>query len=150
MTKAAGPEERRQLAVAHELADLARGILQERFRAEVPVEYKRDGTPVTPVDREVEAVLRERIGDAFPDHGILGEEEGPVNTGATHVWVLDPIDGTKAFMSGKPLFGTLIALLRDGHPFLGILLRCNSILDHVFEGSVAVGSHVDGFLESLP
>lgn len=114
-------EEGRQLELAHELADLARGILQERFRTDVPIEYKPDGTPVTPVDREVEALLRERIDDAFPQHGILGEEEGATNTDASHVWVLDPIDGTKAFMSGKPLFGTLIALLRDGHPFLGVI-----------------------------
>jgi len=114
-------EEQRYLALARELADLARGILRERFRAPVPVEYKSDGTPVTPVDREVEALLRERIGAAFPEHGILGEEEGATNTDASHVWVLDPIDGTKAFMSGKPLFGTLIALVRDGRPFLGVI-----------------------------
>lgn len=120
MTAKASPEDKEYLALAQELADLARGILRERFADRVAVEYKADGTPVTPVDREVEAVLRERIGRAFPRHGILGEEEGASNLEASHVWVLDPIDGTKAFLSGKPLFGTLIALLRDGTPFLGV------------------------------
>ena len=66
-------------------------------------------------------MLRERIRKAFPDHGIIGEEFGREREDAEFVWVLDPIDGTKSFISGVPLFGTLIALARHGHPIVGII-----------------------------
>jgi inositol-phosphate phosphatase/L-galactose 1-phosphate phosphatase/histidinol-phosphatase len=65
--------------------------------------------------------MRNLIEDAYPDHGIIGEEHGTVRTESTMVWVLDPIDGTRSFIAGKPIFGTLIALLSDGEPFLGII-----------------------------
>jgi len=65
--------------------------------------------------------MRERIAHEFPDHGIIGEEHGNDRPGASYVWVLDPIDGTKAFISGRPLFGALIALCRDGVPVLGVI-----------------------------
>lgn len=74
------------------------------------VDFKKDSSPVTEVDRNVECWLREAISKKFPDHGIIGEEYGNSGEGAEYVWVLDPIDGTKSFISAVPLFGTLIAL----------------------------------------
>jgi len=85
------------------------------------VETKSDKTPVTIADRGAEELMRRMIRERFPDHGILGEEYGPENTGAEYVWVLDPIDGTRAFAAATPLFGTLIALLHRGKPVLGAI-----------------------------
>jgi myo-inositol-1(or 4)-monophosphatase len=77
--------------------------------------------PVTEADRASEAVMRSRIKTTFPDHGIIGEEFGSEKPDAEFVWVLDPIDGTKAFISGLPLWGTLIGLTRNGHPAFGMM-----------------------------
>jgi myo-inositol-1(or 4)-monophosphatase len=85
------------------------------------VEIKSDQTPVTIADKGAEELMRRMIRGRFPDHGILGEEFGPDNTGAEFVWVLDPIDGTRAFAAATPLFGTLIALLHRGKPVLGAI-----------------------------
>ena len=109
------------LAFAHELADLARPIARAHFRTGHAVDDKPDHTPVTAADRAIEATLRERIAAAFPEHGVLGEEHGQERLDAEHVWVLDPIDGTKAFTAGSPLFGTLIGLCRRGRPIVGVL-----------------------------
>jgi histidinol-phosphatase len=85
------------------------------------VDDKPDLSPVTIADREAEAAMRRMIAVRFPDHGIIGEEFGRERDDAEFVWVLDPIDGTKSFISGVPLFGTLIALARNGCPILGII-----------------------------
>jgi histidinol phosphatase-like enzyme (inositol monophosphatase family) len=85
------------------------------------VEYKEDASPVTQADRGAEELMRAMIARKFPAHGIKGEEFGDVNAGAEFTWVLDPIDGTKAFASACPLFGTLIALLHRGQPVLGAI-----------------------------
>jgi histidinol phosphatase-like enzyme (inositol monophosphatase family) len=82
---------------------------------------KPDATPVTLADMEIEARLREEIAKSFPDHGILGEEEDPTNIDAEYVWVIDPIDGTKAFTVGKPQFGTLVGLCKSGEPVVGVI-----------------------------
>ena len=103
------------------LADTSGPILREHFRTPLDVESKSDRSPVTIVDRRAEAALRKRIEEAFPDHGIIGEEYGPVREDASHIWVLDPIDGTKAFITGLPIFGTLIALAIDGEPVVGVI-----------------------------
>jgi inositol-phosphate phosphatase/L-galactose 1-phosphate phosphatase/histidinol-phosphatase len=107
--------------LAHALADAAGAIARRYFRQHVAVDDKPDLTPVTIADREAEAAMRRLIAQAFPAHGIIGEEEGRVRADAEYVWVLDPIDGTKNFISGIPLFGTLIALARDGRPVLGVI-----------------------------
>jgi histidinol phosphatase-like enzyme (inositol monophosphatase family) len=106
---------------AQSLAELSGPIVRRLFRTGLAVEDKADSSPVTVADREVERAVRGRIEAVYPDHGIVGEELGTLRPGASHLWVIDPIDGTKAFMSGKPMFGTLIALLRDGKPILGIV-----------------------------
>ncbi|MCH7486362.1 MAG: histidinol-phosphatase [Proteobacteria bacterium] len=109
------------LALAEKLADAAAPIVMESFRRGAVAETKADMSPVTAADREAEAAMRALIEAAYPDHGILGEELGTQNSGAEFVWVLDPIDGTQSYVTGKPLFGTLIALARDGAPVLGVM-----------------------------
>jgi inositol-phosphate phosphatase / L-galactose 1-phosphate phosphatase / histidinol-phosphatase len=99
------------IALAHELADIARPIALKYFRTEgLKIEHKDAEQPVTIADREIETVMREMIGKKFPDHGIVGEEYGRTNPDAEWQWILDPIDGTKAFSTGRVNFGTLIAL----------------------------------------
>jgi myo-inositol-1(or 4)-monophosphatase len=87
----------------------------------VEVESKADASPVTVADRGAEALMRDLIGQRYPDHGIIGEEYGTHNADADWVWVLDPIDGTKSFAAAVPLFGTLIALQHQGQPVLGVI-----------------------------
>jgi histidinol phosphatase-like enzyme (inositol monophosphatase family) len=106
---------------AQRLADASGAVIRRYFRTPVQVDDKPDETPVTIADREAEAVMRRMIAAAFPDHGIVGEEEAPVRADAEWVWTLDPVDGTKAFISGKPLFGTLIGLCHRGTPRLGVI-----------------------------
>ncbi len=85
------------------------------------IEQKSNNTPVTMADQESEQIMRELIEKRYPDHGIIGEEYGTKNPDAEYVWVLDPIDGTIAFIHGVPLFVTLIALLKNGQPILGAI-----------------------------
>jgi histidinol-phosphatase len=116
-----GPLAAPHLALADALADAARTVIRRYFRQKIAVDDKSDLTPVTVADREAEAAMRRLIEAQFPDHGILGEEHGAVRREAEYVWVLDPIDGTKSFISGIPLFGTLIALTYRGRPILGVI-----------------------------
>jgi inositol-phosphate phosphatase/L-galactose 1-phosphate phosphatase/histidinol-phosphatase len=109
------------LALAEALADAARPIITGYFRRRIAVDEKPDATPVTVADREAEAAMRRLIEERFPEHGIIGEEHGRTRADAEYVWVLDPIDGTKSFISGIPLFGTLIALVRRGRPVIGVI-----------------------------
>jgi inositol-phosphate phosphatase / L-galactose 1-phosphate phosphatase / histidinol-phosphatase len=111
----------RYLALASELADASGAEIRPHFRQRLTVEDKPDLTPVTAADRAAELAMRRLIETSFPDHGIVGEEFGRVREDAEFVWVLDPIDGTKSFISGVPLFGTLIALTHGGHPIVGII-----------------------------
>ncbi len=107
--------------LAERLADASGAIVRRYFRTTLEVEDKPDKSPVTVADREAETAIRELIEEAFPDHGIVGEEYGAVRADAKYVWVLDPIDGTKSFITGKPLFGTLIGLLHEGAAVLGLI-----------------------------
>lgn len=108
------------LAVALELADVADAITLEHFGGPVPSVEKPDGTPVTEADRAVEAALRERLADRRPDDAILGEEQGGTIDPSTSTWVIDPIDATKNFMRGIPVFATLIGLVEDGRASVGV------------------------------
>jgi myo-inositol-1(or 4)-monophosphatase len=96
-------------------------IIKKYFRTSVSVESKFDSSPVTIADKLAEEKMREIIAKEFPLHGIIGEEFGKHNTDAEYVWVLDPIDGTKSFISGALSFGTLIALLKNGKPIMGVI-----------------------------
>ncbi len=105
-----------------ELAQASGEIILRHYRdASLAVEQKEDQSPVTAADREAEVELRKRILARFPDHGIIAEEFGHERENAEYVWVLDPIDGTKSFVTGVCLFGTLIGLLHKGRPILGAI-----------------------------
>lgn len=113
------------LAFAKELADAAGSAILPYFRADLIVEDKSSGgavfDPVTVADRAAERAMRELIAARYPDHGIVGEEEASVTGSSSFRWVLDPIDGTRAFVTGLPIWGTLIAL-NDGHrSVLGVI-----------------------------
>ena len=109
------------LRFALALADEADAIALRHFRTDVDVAGKADGTFVTEADTAIERLIRERIADRYPDHGIVGEEEADHRSDASVRWILDPIDGTHNYMRGVPLFGTLIACERDGELQLGVL-----------------------------
>lgn len=109
------------IALAHRLADSAGAAIRPLYRGQWSHERKADRSFVTEADRAAEAAMRKLIEDSFPADGIIGEEYGTRNEGAGRQWVLDPIDGTTSFIAGRPIFGTLIALLQDGWPVLGII-----------------------------
>jgi myo-inositol-1(or 4)-monophosphatase len=104
-----------------QLADKSGKIIRSYWRNDFVVETKKDLSPVTIADKKSEELMREMIMKNYPSHGILGEEFGEYNPGAEYKWVLDPIDGTKSFICGTVTFGTLIALLKNGEPILGII-----------------------------
>lgn len=107
---------------ADHLADLAGEAIRPHFRQRsMAVERKADASPVTVADRGAEAAMRKAIELAHPDHGIYGEEYGHARPEAPWQWILDPIDGTKSFVTGLPIFGTLIALTYEGRPLLGVI-----------------------------
>ncbi len=109
------------IALANRLADTARGVVLRYFRQSLAVEIKTDESPVTIADREAESAMRALIAKTFPDHGVVGEEHGQDRPDADYVWILDPIDGTKRFISGHPQFGALVGLLHRGRPILGVI-----------------------------
>lgn len=110
-----------EIAFALRLADAARATLAEGAGQALGVEVKPDHSFVTRMDRAIEERLRAMIEAGFPAHGIIGEEAGSARLGASHIWVIDPIDGTAPFILGIPVYGTLIALAVDGVPVLGII-----------------------------
>ncbi len=112
------------LALAHALADAAGAAIRPHFRALAAVEAKADASPVTVADRAAEAAMRAILAAERPGDGVIGEEYGEDRPDAARVWVLDPIDGTRSFVAGRPIFGTLIALLEDGVPVLGVIDQC--------------------------
>ena len=109
------------IRAAEAAADVAGAAIRPLFRAGLAADLKSDQSPVTIADRTAEQAMRAVLAQRFPGHGILGEEFGLDNPSAGLRWVLDPIDGTRAFITGRPIFGTLIALLADGVPILGVI-----------------------------
>ncbi|MDO9502759.1 histidinol-phosphatase [Falsiroseomonas sp.] len=109
------------LATAEAAAEAAGAVIRPLFRSALLVEAKGDASPVTEADRAAERAIRALLAERHPDHGVIGEEYGDTNPDAEWVWVLDPIDGTRAFVTGRPLFGTLIGLLHRGIPVLGVI-----------------------------
>lgn len=120
---------------AFELGRTAGAIAQAYFRKSFTIENKSgDGfDPVTSADRAIERALRTTIRERYPTHGIVGEEQGEESASSAYRWYLDPIDGTRAFMMGSPLWGTLIGLAHDGVPLFGLL--CQPVLDEIFFGA---------------
>lgn len=109
------------ITLAHQMADAAGEVLRRHWRMDVAIGRKDDASPVTIADREAESVMRTLIEDAYPEHGIMGEEYGNVREDSEFQWVLDPLDGTRSFLGGYPLFTILIALTYRGMPILGII-----------------------------
>ncbi len=109
------------IELAERLADAAGEAIRPLFRADWSQEEKPDRTFVTQADQAAEEAMRVIIEEERPDDGIVGEEYGTRNEGASRQWVLDPIDGTTSFIAGRAIFGTLIALMQDGFPVIGII-----------------------------
>ena len=129
-------------AFAAHLADLARPIAQRYFRSDLTITTKADATPVTLADMEIETCIRDEIARVYPAHGVLGEEHDATNIDAEWVWVIDPIDGTKAFTCGKPQFGTLVALAHRGAPVIGVIDQ--PITDERWIGVKGAGATFNG------
>jgi len=112
-------------AFLESLADAAAAAILPHFRTALPVDSKGGHRfdPVTIADRESEAAMRALIAERFPKDGVIGEEHGPLNEGAERIWVLDPIDGTRSFIAGLPVWGVLIGLLHRGVPVLGMMAQ---------------------------
>lgn len=121
------------------LANESATIIKKYFRTSIDVENKADLSPVTIADKLAEEKMRELITREFPTHGIIGEEFGSQNPDAEYIWVLDPIDGTKSFISGALSFGTLIALLRNGKPIFGVI-------NHPILNEFLIGDNKNSFL----
>jgi len=115
------PRHEAWLAFALACADSADALALEHFRRDLVIETKPDRTFVTQADTAIERRIRELIGEAYPDHGLVGEEYGTEDGSGTVRWYIDPIDGTHNFMRGVPLFGTLLAIEEDGELVAGVM-----------------------------
>jgi histidinol phosphatase-like enzyme (inositol monophosphatase family) len=132
----------KEIQCANRLADAARSAIRPLYRGDFSQEKKADRSFVTEADRAAEAAMRAIIEAEFPDDGIIGEEYGTHNEGAARQWVLDPIDGTQSFMVGRPIFGTLIALLQDGWPVMGVIDQ--AIVDERWVGTIGEQTTLNG------
>ena len=132
------------------LKPATREILK-RFQKKLTVQHKADQSPVTLADQKAEEILRKKIQREFPDHGIIGEEFGEQDSHREWVWTIDPIDGTRSFIQGLPMFATLLSLLRKGEPVMGII--CLPALGVLARGESAAEEPEDilsGFDDPLP
>lgn len=120
---------------AIEIAKLGGKHTLNYFGKPIEIERKSDDSPVTAADREAEEIMRESIGNQFPGHGILGEEHGTENEDSDVQWILDPIDGTKSFIHGVPLYTTLVGVVIDGDPSVGVIYApaLNELCDAALE-----------------
>ena len=138
------PEPSRQelLETAIEAARAGGKRTLDYFNTGVAVELKADRTPVTRADRESEAIIRAIIGKRYPTHAILGEEEGETAGTAPYRWIVDPLDGTKSFVHGVPLYGTLIGVEVQGEPVVGVIYL--PALDELLAAAVGLGCTWNG------
>src|SRR4051794_38774240 len=130
------------LKAAIEISAAAASIPMRYFRSAIAVEDKPDDSPVTIADRETEAHIREAIQKRFPAHDIFGEEFGRSGSGAGHTWIIDPIDGTRSFICGIPLFGMLLGVLAGEEPVAGLIRM--PALGETFAGCRGGGASKDG------
>jgi histidinol-phosphatase len=112
------------------------------FRKNIVVEYKGDDSPVTLADREAEEILRRLIMDAYPDHGIVGEEYGLHKPDSRIQWILDPVDGTMSFIHGIPLYTTLVGILVDGIPEIGLIYA--PAMGEMVDAASGLGTRLNG------
>jgi histidinol-phosphatase len=126
------------LRTAQEAVTEAERIIMKWYSGVITSELKADQTPVTQADQEAETVIRTLLSRAFPDHGFLGEEYGATSSPSGYYWIIDPIDGTKNFIRHIPLFGTLLALMKDDELRLGIS-NCPALFEnmHAIKGGAA-------------
>ncbi|MBS1157129.1 MAG: histidinol phosphate phosphatase [Proteobacteria bacterium] len=134
------PAELKQLA--QELAQASAEVIRGYYRSGLAIDDKSDASPVTQADREAEIAMRKLIAERRPQDGIIGEEFGRENEDAEWTWVLDPVDGTKAFITGRPLFVTLIGLLHHGKPVLGVINQ--PVTNDCWLGVVGEGTTLNG------
>ena len=127
---------------ANRLADAAGEVIRPLFRSHGETEVKSDNSAVTKADRGAEEAMRALIEAERPGDGIIGEEYGLTNEGASRQWVLDPIDGTQSFVAGRPIFGTLIALMQDGWPVIGVIDQ--PITKERWVGRIGEGTTLNG------
>jgi len=132
----------RELAVALDAACAAAAISRHYFRGNFTVETKSDRTPVTQADVECETEIRRVILGAFPEHGFFGEETGQTQADAEYLWLVDPIDGTKAFVRQYPFFSTQIALMHRGELRLGV--SCGTMFDELAWAERGKGAWLNG------
>jgi inositol-phosphate phosphatase / L-galactose 1-phosphate phosphatase / histidinol-phosphatase len=130
------------LKAALEISAAAAAIPMQYFRSSIVVEDKPDHTPVTIADRETEANIRRAIEKRFPTHAILGEEFGKTDRQADYTWIVDPIDGTRSFICGFPLFGMLLGVMRGDEPIVGVIRM--PALNESFAGRRGAGAFKDG------
>ena len=134
------PQELLQAAI--EISGAAAPIPMRYFRRGVAVDDKADESPVTVADRETEEHIRAALSERFPAHGVFGEEFGRKAAQSAHTWIIDPIDGTKSFISGSPLFGMLLGVVRDGSPEAGVIRM--PALGECFAGARGVPATLNG------
>ncbi len=130
------------ISFSHQLADAIGQIHRKYFRQPVSTEYKEDTSPVTQVDKESEELMREMVMKQYPDHGIIGEEYPPHQPDAEFVWIIDPVDGTKYFMTGHPTFALLLGLAYQRKFILGVIDQ--AISRERWLGADGVGSFLNG------
>ncbi len=130
------------LKAAIEISEAAAAIPMRYFRAGVAIEDKPDESPVTVADRETEKAIRAAIEARFPSHGIFGEEFGKSNVHAEYTWIIDPIDGTRSFICGVPLFGMLLGTLKSGEAVAGVIRM--PALGETYAGSLSGGATLNG------
>ncbi|MDR3515915.1 MAG: histidinol-phosphatase [Azospirillaceae bacterium] len=130
------------IALAERLVAASGAVIRPYFRAGLQVVDKADLSPVTAADREAELAIRALITQARPQDGIIGEEFGRERHDSPYVWVIDPIDGTKSFITGRPIFATLIALLHEGRPILGVIDQ--PIIGDRWIGAAGMATHFNG------
>lgn len=130
------------IALGQRLAEAARAAIRPHFRTAVQSERKADASPVTVADRAAEAAMRRILTAEVPQDGVIGEEFGGTEGRSGRQWVLDPIDGTTGFLAGRPLFGTLIALVVDGFPVMGVIDQ--AILGERWIGAAGMPTTLNG------
>lgn len=131
----------KRLLAALEITETAAHVAMSHFRKSLDVETKTDQSPVTIADRETEQAIREGLAQTFPGEAVFGEEFGGSGD-SDNTWIIDPIDGTRSFITGLPLFGMLLGYLRAGSPQLGIIRM--PALEEVYSGAVGLGASCNG------
>ena len=126
------------LEAAKEIAHIGGQHTLKYFKKDFEVIRKADDSPVTIVDRETEQIIRDQILKRYPDHGIIGEEFGKINENSRIKWVLDPIDGTKSFIHGVPFYTTLIGIMIDNEPIVGVINA--PALDELCAAAIGLGA----------